>query len=137
VAFRTLLTQNDAVQAALTAQPEQPSYESQLLVITANTPLATGNYRYLYTVRTARVGAAPNYTAAAEGTQDMYALSHSELCNSASNYSWGVTPGNLVAGFTPRPIPTNSFCVGVPHTLADGTFVWLLLNAQVIDGQCP
>ncbi len=135
--FRTILTQSSAVQAAISAQPEQPSYESQLLVITAAVAIAGASYRWLYTVRTARVGAAPTYTAAVEGTQDMYALSHSELNNSASNYSWGITPGNLVAGFTPRQIPVNTYCIGVPHTLADGTFVWLLLNAQVIDGQCP
>lgn len=125
------------MQAALSAQPVQPSDESQLLKVTAATPIAGAAYRFLYTVRTARVGAAPGYTAAVEGTQDMYALSHSELNNTATVYSWGVTAANLVTGFTPKQIPVNSYCVGVPHTLADGSFVWLLLNAQVIDGACP
>lgn len=137
MSYRQTLIQNAAAQKALRSQPVEPVYESALLKVTAATPLAVGNYRFLYTVRFARTGGPPNYVPAVEGTTDMYALSHAELNNTATNYSWGVTAANLVAGFTPRQIPLNSYCVGVPHTCADGTFVWLLLNDQQIDGVCP
>lgn len=135
--FRQALVQLNAMQDALRSQPQQSPTESALLKITAATPIGVQPYRWLYTVRFARVGGPPGYNGAVEGTTDMYAISHSELNNTATNYSWGVTAANLVAGFTPRQIPLNSYCVGVPHTCTDGTFVWLLLNDQQIDGTCP
>lgn len=137
MAFRQALVQLNAMQDALRSQPVQQARESALLKITAATPIGVQPYRWLYTVRFAVVGGPPNYTASVDGVDNMYAISHSELNNTATNYSWGVTAANLVAGFTPRQIPLNSYCVGVPHSCSDGTFLWLLLNDQQIDGTCP
>lgn len=138
MSYRQTLVQNAAAQKALRSQPVEPVYESALLIVTNATVIGVANqYRWLYTVRFARVAGPAAYGYAAEGTTDMYALSHSELNNTTAMFSWGIVAANLPAGFVPVRIPDGKVAVGVPHTCTDGTFVWLLLNTQQIDGVCP
>ena len=53
-----------------------------------------------------------------------------------AQYSYGIDPSNLPGTFDAIAIPTGTFVLGVPHNLADGTFIWLIVNTQAVDGTC-
>jgi hypothetical protein len=110
-----------------------------LVKITAATPLGTaaGDWRWRYAFDSIDIGDAPNYepTVKTYPTSD-YAISISELGNSATNAAFGVDPSGLPTGFEPRQIPIGTPVWVVPYRNTEGTLVWLILNTQAIDGAC-
>lgn len=123
---------------AIRDKPEFEPVNSQLMKVVSSTAIDAANWRYLYTVRRAQVGAAATYTPAVTAdTATESALSVSELSNTALAYvSYGVAKANIPAGFAPQPIPANTYVLCVPHRLTDGTLIWLIINTQAIDGVC-
>lgn len=112
----------------------------QLCKVVEYTPLA-GPYphRFLYTVTLQVLRDATDYyrPTDAQTTEQMQALSVSELSNSANGYvSYGVLYTNIPAGFEPKPIPSGTWVWCVPHRMKDGAFIWLIVNTQAIDGVC-
>ena len=75
MAFRDLLLNNQELNRVATGGPVEPLLSTQLLKVLTATLISGSTRRYLYTVRTARVGNSPTYTPAEEGTDDMDALS--------------------------------------------------------------
>lgn len=119
------------------AQPlEIEPITSQLMKVIARSTVDATNKRYKYTVRRAQVGPASTYTPTTTSNEvEEYALSVSELSN-GTYVSYGVTVSTIPAGFAPQPIPNNTYVMCVPHRLTDGTFIWLIVNTQAIDGVC-
>jgi hypothetical protein len=137
MAFRDLMLNNQELNRVATGGPVEPLLSTQLLEVLTATLISGSTFRYLYTVQTARVGNAPTYTPAAEGADIMNALSVSELSNVANGpIAYGTDIDNLPTGFAPVNIPTGTYVLGVPHNLADGTFIWLIVNTQAVDGTC-
>lgn len=105
--------------------------------ITGSAPIATTINRYLYTwVEATFAGTAPYAPAVKTGGMSGQALSVSELSNGAT-VSYGVTYANIPPGFAPVAIPTNTYVWIVPARAANGTELYLIVNAQAIDGACP
>ena len=112
--------------------------EGALMLTTAGTLIAGKDKRFLYTVKFCRIGDSPNFEPAAnaDDTRTFSALSVSELTNTTLPYSYGVAKANIPAGFAAVKIPDNTAVWCVPHRTADGTFIWLIVNTQAIDGVC-
>lgn len=127
--------------ARVTAQPvEVEPLTSQLMQVVSSTVISAANYRWLYTLRKARVGVAGSYIPALTAdTTTMLGLSVSELSNATgfATVSYGITRSTIPAGFAPVKIPDGTYVMTVPHRIADGTLVWLIINTQAIDGTCP
>lgn len=137
MAFRDLMLNNQELNRLATGGPVDPLQATQLMKVLTATLITGSTYRYLYTVQTARVGNAPLYTPAAEGTDVMNAVSISELSNVANGpVAYGTDIDNLPTGFAPVSIPSGTYVLAVPHNTADGTFIWLIVNTQAIDGTC-
>lgn len=135
----TLWARRQADLARVTAQPLQiEPVTAQLMRVTNFTVIDAATWRYKYKVRRARVGNSTAYTPALVTTdpQEDDALSVSELSNGSSYVSYGVLKTNIPAGFTPKAIPINTYVMCVPSRTLDGTFIWLIVNTQAIDGQC-
>lgn len=134
----TLWARRQADLARVTAQPLQiEPVTAQLMRVTNFTVIDALTWRYKYRVRRARVGNSTAYTPAlSTDTQEDDALSVSELSNGSSYVSYGVLKTNIPAGFTPKAIPINTYVMCVPSRTLDGTFIWLIVNTQAIDGQC-
>lgn len=120
------------------AQPAQVEpITSQLMKVTDRSTIDGTNFRYLYSVRRAQVGPSSGYTPAETSfTLTEYALSVSELSNAGSTVSYGIVKSTIPAGFAPKPIPTGTYVLCVPHRLTDGTLIWLIVNTQAVDGVC-
>ena len=118
-----------------------PSFENsygQLMKVTAATPIAATDKRWLYTVTKHIADSAANKyvpIASADTTQHQ-AISVSELSNGLTHYSYGVQKANVPAGFFAVQIPVGTFVWCVPHRTKDGAFIWLIVNTQAIDGVC-
>jgi len=125
--------------ARVIAQPmEIETFSSQLMRVVSYSVIGGGNFRHIYTVRRAQVGpAAGGYVpSTTSNTLQETAVSVSELSNTSAYVSYGVTKATIPAGFAPQPIPVNTYVMCVPHRLTDGTFIWLIVNTQAIDGVC-
>ena len=123
------------------SRTQLPGFEvsvGQLMKVTASSAIPSTNARFLYTVTKQQVqGSASSYVPTnGEDTAEYSALSVSELSNGVNPYSYGVTAGNIPAGFAAVKIPTGSWVWCVPHRMLDGTFIWLIVNTQAIDGVC-
>ena len=120
------------------AQPaEVEPINSQLMKITDRSTIDAPTYRYLYSVRRAQVGPSATYTPdQTSDTLTEYALSVSELSNAGTTVSYGIVKSTIPAGFAPKPIPTGTYVLCVPHRLTDGTLIWLIINTQAVDGVC-
>jgi hypothetical protein len=134
----TIWARRQADLARVTAQPlEIEPVTAQLMRVTNFTVIDAATWRYKYRVRRARVGNSTAYTPAlSTDTQEDDALSVSELSNGSSYVSYGVLKTNIPAGFAPKAIPINTYVMCVPSRTLDGTFIWLIVNTQAIDGQC-
>ena len=120
---------------------ELPAFErshGQLMKVTAAGAIAGTDARWLYSVvkQTVQTSAASYVPTAAADTIVYSALSVSELSNGVNPYSYGVTKANIPAGFAAVKIPTGTWVWCVPHRMTDGTFIWLIVNTQAIDGAC-
>jgi len=121
------------------AQP--PAFEPvtlQLFKVTSATLITGSASRYLYGLRRARVGNSPGYAPAV--TSDSHAengLSVSELSNAGATWSYGIVKATVPAGFGPVAIPVDSYVIATPHRTDNGGYVWLIINTQAIDGECP
>ena len=125
--------------ARTVAQPTQiEPISSQLMRVTNFTVIDALTWRYKYKVRRARVGNSTAYTPelVTTDTQEDDALSVSELSNASDYVSYGVLKTNIPQGFAPTAIPINTYVMCVPSRTLDGTFIWLIVNTQAIDGQC-
>lgn len=135
----TIWARRQADLARVTAQPlEIEPVTAQLMRVTNFTVIDAATWRYKYRVRRARVGNSTAYTPALVTTdpQEDDALSVSELSNASDYVSYGVLKTNIPAGFAPKAIPINTYVMCVPSRTLDGTFIWLIVNTQAIDGQC-
>lgn len=135
----TIWARRQSDLARVTAQPlDVEPVTTQLMRVTNFTPVDAPNFRYVYTVRRARVGNAPGYAPQLIGTDTTTstALSVSELSNATDYVSYGVLKSQIPQGFSPKPIPINTYVLCVPNRTVDGTFAWLIVNTQAIDGQC-
>lgn len=124
------------------ARAELPSFErshGQLMKVTGAGAIAGTDARWIYYVQKAICQpSTSNYVpTAAQDTIVYNALSVSELSNGVNPYSYGVTKANIPAGFGAVKIPTGTWVWCVPHRMTDGTFIWLIVNTQAIDGVCP
>jgi hypothetical protein len=133
----TYRRQKDLDRAARLS-PEPEGVESRLFKITDTTVLNAGQARYVYTLYQARVqNVAGGYqVATTANTYPHTGLSVSELSNGSAFVAYGVTKATLPTGFSPKPIPINTYVLAVPHRNQDGTLLWLILNTQAIDGVC-
>lgn len=125
---------------ATSQAPRMEPITSQLMQVISSTVISAANYRYKYVLRRAQVGNATAYTPALTAdTQTETGLSVSELSNATGFgfVSYGITRSTLPAGFAPVAIPNGTYVMTVPHRIADGTLIWLILNTQAIDGACP
>lgn len=137
MAFRSVIENATNLSRLATEQPVELPITTQLMKVTASSLITGSTYRYVYTVRTARVGNASSYTPAVEGSDDYTALSISELTNVANGpIGYGTDIDNLPTGFAPVAIPNGTYVLCVPHATDDGSFVWLIVNTQAIDGAC-
>jgi hypothetical protein len=127
------------IQRVASKSPQYPSMgQGMVLMKVISSTLITGSdKRYLYTLREAVVSAAPTYAPTQSVNLPQYfGLSVSELSNAGPTYSYGITAGNVPAGFTAVAIPTNSYCAAFPHYTTEGDVVFLIVNTQAIDGAC-
>ena len=133
----TYRRQKDLDRAARLS-PEPEGVESRLFKITDTTVLNAGQARYVYTMLQARVqNVVGGYqVATTANTYPHTGLSVSELSNAGAFVAYGVTKATLPTGFSPKPIPINTYVLAVPHRNQDGTLLWLILNTQAIDGVC-
>ena len=137
MAFRSLMVNVSELDRLATEGAAVAQRETVLMKVTAASAISGATSRWLYTVQPARVGAAPTYTPALEVEIDADALSVSELSNDAtSRFSYGVDPTNLPGSFDAVQIPVGSYVLCVPHATADGSFIYLIVNTQAIDGEC-
>jgi hypothetical protein len=135
----TVWGRRPADMARTVAQPTQiEPISSQLMRVTNFTVIDALTWRYKYKVRRARVGNSTAYTPelVTTDTQEDDALSVSELSNASDYVSYGVLKTNIPQGFAPTAIPINTYVMCVPSRTLDGTFIWLIVNTQAIDGQC-
>lgn len=135
----TIWARRQADLARVTAQPlEIEPVTAQLMRVTNFTVINAATWRYKYKVRRARVGNSTAYTPELVTTdpQEDDALSVSELSNGGNYVSYGVLKTNIPQGFAPTAIPINTYVMCVPSRTLDGTFIWLIVNTQAIDGQC-
>lgn len=119
--------------------PQYPSMgQGMVLMKVIGSTLITGSdKRYLYTLREAVVAAPPNYSPTQSvNTPQYYGLSVSELSNAGPTYAYGITAGNVPAGFNAVAIPNDSYCAAFPHYTTTGDVVFLIVNTQAIDGAC-
>lgn len=139
VNHNTLYGRREQDLARAIAQPlEVEPVAFELFKIVSSTAISGGVNRHLYTMRRARVGNATGYApAVTSNAQTETGLSVSELSNASSYWSYGVLKTNVPAGFSPQPIPDNTYVLAVPHRIDSGTLVWLIINTQAIDGACP
>ena len=137
MAFRSLMVNVSELDRLATEGAAVAQRETVLMKVTAASAISGATSRWKYTVQPARVGAAPTYTPALEVEIDADALSVSELSNDAtSRFSYGVDPTNLPGSFDAVQIPVGSYVLCVPHATADGSFIYLIVNTQAIDGEC-
>ena len=137
MAFRSLMVNVSELDRLATEGAAVAQRETVLMKVTAASAISGATSRWKYTVQPARVGAAPTYTPALEVAIDADALSVSELSNDAtSRLSYGVDPTNLPGSFDAVQIPVGSYVLCVPHATADGSFIYLIVNTQAIDGEC-
>lgn len=135
----TIWARRQADLARVTAQPlEVEPVTAHLMLVTNFTVIDAATWRYKYRVRRARVGNGTGYAPSLVSTdpQEDDALSVSELSNAGSYVSYGVLKTNIPAGFAPKAIPINTYVMCVPSRTLDGTFIWLIVNTQAIDGDC-
>lgn len=123
------------------SRTQLPGFEmsvGQLMKVTDSGAISGTNARWLYTVVKQQVqGSASSYVPTnAEDIEAYAALSVSELSNGINPYSYGVSAANIPAGFNAVKIPNGSWVWCVPHRMLDGTFIWLIVNTQAIDGVC-
>ena len=113
-----------------------PPSSGMLAIVTAATGTAVA-YQWLYAWSEAELISATPYTVAAKslGVQGT-AVSMSELGNGAK-VGYGVTVANLPAGFQPVQIPVGTPIWIVPWRQNNGSLLWLILNTQAVDGECP
>lgn len=119
--------------------PQYPTMgQGMVLMKVVGSTLITGSdKRYLYTLREAVVAAPPNYSPTQSvNTPQYYGLSVSELSNAGPTYAYGITAGNVPAGFNAVAIPNDSYCAAFPHYTNTGDVVFLIVNTQAIDGAC-
>lgn len=119
---------------------EREPINGLLARITGATAISSGSggYRWLYSWSEAQVGTAPTYVSAVKsGGISGNAISVSELGNSATHVAYGVQLSNIPTGYAPVQIPTNTAVWIVPHRQSDGNLLWLIVNTQAIDGNCP
>ena len=126
--------------ARVTAQsPQYPSMgQGMVLMKVVSSTLITGSdKRYVYTLREAVVAAPPTYSPTQSVNAPTYTgLSVSELSNAGPTYAYGITAGNVPAGFNAVAIPNDSYCAAFPHYSTTGDVVFLIVNTQAIDGAC-
>ena len=97
--------------------------------------IAGQDRRYRYSVtRTDVLGDTTYAPQDSTDTQEYIALSVSELSNALPHYSYGIV--QIPNGFSAQPIPTGSIVFGFPFRLFDGSFAFIIVNTQAIDGQC-
>lgn len=139
VNHNTLYGRREQDLARAIAQPlEVEPVAFELFSIVSSSAIAGAYKRWVYTLRRARVGVSPGYTASSTANaQQETGLSVSELSNASATVSYGVTKTNIPTGFDAVAIPTGTLVVAVPHRISDGTLVWLIINTQAIDGACP
>lgn len=113
----------------------QQSISGCVLKVVNRVEIAGQDKRYRYSVTRAEVlGDATYAPTDSADTQQYIALSVSELSNAQPHYSYGIV--QVPTGFSAQPIPTNSIVFGFPFRLIDGSFAYLIINTQAIDGQC-
>jgi len=99
--------------------------------------ITSSDYRYLYTLKEAVVGAGPGYAPTLSvNNPTYYGVSVSELSNPGPTYSYGIQAANVPAGFVPVAIPNNSYVAGFLHYQQNGDIVVCIVNTQAIDGAC-
>lgn len=114
----------------------QQSIGGCLLRVVNRLQIAGEDRRYRYSViRTEVLGDATYSPQDSTDTQEYIALSVSELSNALTHYSYGIV--QVPTGFSAQPIPTGSIVFGFPFRLFDGSFCYIIINTQAIDGQCP
>lgn len=123
---------------AISQGPRFETVTLQLFKITAATLITGSASRYVYAMRRARVGNSTGYAPAlTTDTTSETGLSVSELSNAGATWSYGVVKTHVPAGFSPVAIPVNSYVIATPHRTDNGSLVWLIINTQAIDGECP
>lgn len=108
-----------------------------LMKVISSTLITSSDKRYRYTLREAVVGPAPTYapTLSANAAQ-YFGVSASELSNPGPTYAYGITAGNVPAGFNAVAIPNDSYCAAFPHYNTEGDVIFVIVNTQAIDGAC-
>ena len=105
--------------------------------IDSSSPISGSSYRFLYAWSEGTfAGTSPYSPSVKTGGMTGNALSVSELSNGTS-YSYGVLAANLPAGFLPKAIPNGTYVWVVPFRAVNGAELYLIVNAQAIDGVCP
>jgi len=136
--FRQVRSQQFSDATSRAQLPGVESSHGQLMKVTASSLLGGTDRRYLYDVvkQIVQPAASSYVPTAAADTATQKALSVSELSNGVNPYSYGVTKANIPAGFAAVAIPNGTWVWCVPHRVTDGTFIWLIVNTQAIDGVC-
>lgn len=111
----------------------------RLMKVTAATPIAGQDRRWVYSVVEASV--TPSGTdyqgSVTTNTATETALSVSEISNgsSASWFAYGVYPP-FPGSFDAQQIPVGTYVGCFPLRIQDGTLIWMIVNTQAIDGAC-
>lgn len=106
-----------------------------MIVSSTLIPATTARYLYQWT-ECQFAGTAPYAPSVKTNGMTGQALSISELGNGAT-VAYGVTFATIGAGFSPVKIPDNTPVWIVPARAANGASIYLIVNAQAIDGACP
>ena len=128
------MIRQDAMLRGTRAQQPPPFREATLFKVTASTQIGVTN-RWVYTVQKAVVGSTTSYIPQVDEAINEEAVSVSELSN-GTYLAYGVTAANIPSGFSVVKIPNGTYVECVPHRRSDGSFVWLIVNTQAIDGTC-
>lgn len=104
--------------------------------ITNATQIAGSTTRWEYQWDEASISNTNTLAAKSNGLTAQKGLSVSELGNTATAVSYGVTLANLPVGMAPVRIPNDTAVLCFPYRRNDGSLTWLIVNTQAIDGTC-
>lgn len=134
------------IERSLTAPRYVGKQELLLAIVLSYEAIDAGNARYKYKITPAMAITDPIsalYGLAVERHdvgKDVHieydAFSISEMGNTGTYVSYGVSLANLPANVNPVPIPEGTPVVAMANRGNDGTYHYIIINTQALSGTC-